>query len=45
MGGVALCYHHNNMIFLDPERSYDFPKAYLDKVKRVHQEGGFGSEG
>lgn len=30
---------------IDPERSYDFPKEYLENVKKVHQEGGYGSEG
>lgn len=31
---------------VDPERSYDFPKEYLEKVRKVHQDGeGCGSEG
>ena len=33
------------VICVDPERSYDFPKEYLERVKKVHQYGGFGSEG
>ena len=29
----------------DPEKSFEFPQQYLEKVKTVHQYGGFGSEG
>lgn len=30
---------------LDPELSTDFPQDYLQRVKKVHSEGGFGSVG
>ena len=29
----------------DPELSYDFPMDYLERVKTVHQAGGYGSIG
>jgi len=32
-------------VFVDPERSFEFPKEYLERVRTVHQDGGFGSEG
>ena len=29
----------------DPEKSHEFPMDYLERVKKVHSEGGYGSQG
>ena len=29
----------------DPAKSTEFPPEYLEKVKKVHSQGGFGSQG
>lgn len=31
--------------FLDPPTSTSFPKDYLERVKKIHSEGGYGSQG
>lgn len=36
---------HDTFFISDPERSYDFPEDYLQRVKKVHSEGGYGSRG
>ncbi|XP_065907105.1 phenylalanine--tRNA ligase alpha subunit-like [Dysidea avara] len=36
---------HDTFFLKDPEKSFEFPQQYLEKVKTVHQYGGFGSEG
>uniref|UniRef100_A0A0K2TLJ3 phenylalanine--tRNA ligase n=2 Tax=Lepeophtheirus salmonis TaxID=72036 RepID=A0A0K2TLJ3_LEPSM len=36
---------HDTFFISDPAESSDFPKEYLEKVKKVHSEGGFGSKG
>ncbi|VDK88342.1 unnamed protein product [Litomosoides sigmodontis] len=36
---------HDTFFVSDPERSYDFPEDYLQRVKKVHSEGGYGSRG
>lgn len=34
------------MFFIvDPAVSREFPQDYLEKVKKVHSEGGYGSQG
>lgn len=32
-------------LILDPSHSGNFPQDYLEKVKKVHSEGGYGSLG
>lgn len=32
-------------IFLDPQFADDFPMDYLERVKKVHSVGGYGSQG
>ena len=29
----------------EPQFSYDFPMDYLERVKTVHEKGGYGSTG
>lgn len=36
---------HDTFFISDPATSCKFPTDYLEKVKRVHSEGGYGSEG
>ncbi|XP_062387863.1 phenylalanine--tRNA ligase alpha subunit isoform X2 [Sardina pilchardus] len=36
---------HDTFFLSDPAISRDFPLEYLEKVKKVHSEGGFGSQG
>lgn len=36
---------HDTFFIQDPERSYEFPSDYLQKVKKVHETGGYGSMG
>ena len=33
------------MFILEPSRSTNFPMEYMEKVKKVHSEGGYGSLG
>lgn len=34
-----------NLHISDPSNSSNFPEDYLERVKNVHSEGGFGSQG
>ncbi|XP_031832231.1 phenylalanine--tRNA ligase alpha subunit isoform X2 [Nomia melanderi] len=36
---------HDTFFISDPSHSGNFPKDYLEKVKKVHSEGGYGSLG
>ncbi|XP_061080163.1 phenylalanine--tRNA ligase alpha subunit [Conger conger] len=36
---------HDTFFISDPALAHDFPQDYLERVKRVHTEGGFGSQG
>jgi len=36
---------HDTFFIADPKTSTNFPMAYLEKVKRVHSKGGYGSQG
>ncbi|KAJ1172289.1 hypothetical protein NDU88_004136 [Pleurodeles waltl] len=36
---------HDTFFILDPADATDFPMEYLEKVKKVHSEGGYGSQG
>ncbi|XP_078035262.1 phenylalanine--tRNA ligase alpha subunit isoform X2 [Augochlora pura] len=36
---------HDTFFISEPSRSTNFPKDYLEKVKKVHSEGGYGSIG
>uniref|UniRef100_A0A0R3RH18 phenylalanine--tRNA ligase n=1 Tax=Elaeophora elaphi TaxID=1147741 RepID=A0A0R3RH18_9BILA len=36
---------HDTFFLSDPERSFNFPEDYLQRVKKVHAEGGYGSKG
>lgn len=36
---------HDTFFVSDPATSNDFPSEYLERVKKVHSEGGFGSYG
>lgn len=34
-----------NVCFSDPALAHEFPQDYLERVKKVHSEGGYGSQG
>nr|XP_020445392.1 phenylalanine--tRNA ligase alpha subunit-like [Monopterus albus] len=36
---------HDTFFLSDPALAHEFPQDYLQRVKRVHSEGGFGSQG
>ncbi|VDP24566.1 unnamed protein product [Onchocerca flexuosa] len=36
---------HDTFFLSDPERSSNFPEDYLQRVKKIHAEGGYGSKG
>ncbi|XP_068606060.1 phenylalanine--tRNA ligase alpha subunit [Brachionichthys hirsutus] len=36
---------HDTFFLSDPALARDFPQDYLERVKKVHSEGGFGSQG
>ncbi|CAH0399269.1 unnamed protein product [Chilo suppressalis] len=36
---------HDTFFILDPATTTDFPMDYLERVKKVHSEGGYGSQG
>ncbi|EFO26947.1 hypothetical protein LOAG_01536 [Loa loa] len=36
---------HDTFFLSDPEKSFSFPEDYLQRVKKVHAEGGYGSRG
>lgn len=36
---------HDTFFILDPADATDFPMEYLERVKKVHSEGGYGSQG
>ncbi|KAL7988343.1 hypothetical protein Chor_007262 [Crotalus horridus] len=36
---------HDTFFMKDPAEAIDFPMDYLKKVKRVHSQGGYGSQG
>uniref|UniRef100_A0A665W1J9 phenylalanine--tRNA ligase n=1 Tax=Echeneis naucrates TaxID=173247 RepID=A0A665W1J9_ECHNA len=36
---------HDTFFLSDPALAHDFPQDYLERVKKVHSEGGFGSQG
>ncbi|XP_046746234.1 phenylalanine--tRNA ligase alpha subunit isoform X2 [Diprion similis] len=36
---------HDTFFISEPRTSSNFPKNYLEKVKKVHSEGGYGSQG
>ncbi|XP_028310786.1 phenylalanine--tRNA ligase alpha subunit [Gouania willdenowi] len=36
---------HDTFFLSDPALTLDFPQDYLQRVKKVHTEGGFGSQG
>ncbi|KAK1130700.1 hypothetical protein K0M31_018813 [Melipona bicolor] len=36
---------HDTFFIAEPSRSTNFPMEYMEKVKRVHSEGGYGSLG
>lgn len=36
---------HDTFFMSTPKESSDFPEDYLEKVKKVHSEGGYGSQG
>lgn len=33
------------LLFTDPPVSTNFPEDYLEKVRKIHSEGGYGSQG
>ena len=35
----------SSLFFADPQFSYEFPMEYLERVKKMHETGGFGSIG
>ncbi|XP_029014471.1 phenylalanine--tRNA ligase alpha subunit isoform X2 [Betta splendens] len=36
---------HDTFFLSDPALAHEFPQEYLERVRRVHSEGGFGSQG
>lgn len=36
---------HDTFFISDPALAHEFPQDYLERVKRVHSEGGYGSQG
>uniref|UniRef100_A0AAY5ELD8 phenylalanine--tRNA ligase n=1 Tax=Electrophorus electricus TaxID=8005 RepID=A0AAY5ELD8_ELEEL len=36
---------HDTFFLSDPAVAHDFPQDYLERVKKVHSEGGYGSQG
>ena len=36
---------HDTFFISDPATTKHFPKNYLEKVKKIHSSGGFGSQG
>ncbi|XP_035252881.1 phenylalanine--tRNA ligase alpha subunit isoform X2 [Anguilla anguilla] len=36
---------HDTFFISDPATAHDFPQDYLQRVKQVHSEGGYGSQG
>lgn len=34
-----------NLNIIDPSISTSFPEDYLEKVRQIHSEGGYGSQG
>lgn len=36
---------HDTFFITDPATAHDFPQEYLERVKKVHSEGGYGSTG
>nr|XP_033779879.1 phenylalanine--tRNA ligase alpha subunit isoform X1 [Geotrypetes seraphini] len=36
---------HDTFFLLDPAEAMQFPMDYLERVKKVHSEGGYGSQG
>ncbi|KAM4748276.1 phenylalanine--tRNA ligase alpha subunit [Rhinophrynus dorsalis] len=36
---------HDTFFLQDPELATEFPMEYLERVKKVHSEGGYGSQG
>ena len=36
---------HDTFFISDPAEAHQFPQDYLERVKKVHSEGGFGSQG
>uniref|UniRef100_A0AAQ4RRZ6 phenylalanine--tRNA ligase n=2 Tax=Gasterosteus aculeatus aculeatus TaxID=481459 RepID=A0AAQ4RRZ6_GASAC len=36
---------HDTFFLSDPALAHDFPQDYLERVKKVHSEGGYGSQG
>ena len=36
---------HDTFFISDPANATEFPPEYLEKVKKVHSQGGFGSQG
>uniref|UniRef100_A0A2K6VV45 phenylalanine--tRNA ligase n=2 Tax=Onchocerca TaxID=6281 RepID=A0A2K6VV45_ONCVO len=36
---------HDTFFLSDPEKSFNFPEDYLQRVKKIHAEGGYGSKG
>uniref|UniRef100_A0A673CM90 phenylalanine--tRNA ligase n=1 Tax=Sphaeramia orbicularis TaxID=375764 RepID=A0A673CM90_9TELE len=36
---------HDTFFLSDPALAHEFPQEYLQRVKKVHSEGGFGSQG
>uniref|UniRef100_A0AAX7TBJ3 Phenylalanine--tRNA ligase alpha subunit n=1 Tax=Astatotilapia calliptera TaxID=8154 RepID=A0AAX7TBJ3_ASTCA len=36
---------HDTFFLSDPAHAHEFPQDYLERVKKVHSEGGYGSQG
>uniref|UniRef100_A0A3B3ZAH0 phenylalanine--tRNA ligase n=1 Tax=Periophthalmus magnuspinnatus TaxID=409849 RepID=A0A3B3ZAH0_9GOBI len=36
---------HDTFFLSDPALAHEFPRDYLERVRRVHSEGGYGSQG
>lgn len=36
---------HDTFFVSDPAEATEFPEEYLERVKKVHSQGGYGSKG
>ena len=37
--------YFKDIFFSDPADAHEFPMEYLERVKKVHSQGGYGSQG
>ena len=42
---VVIVMNDNGTFTVDPKFAHEFPEDYLERVRKVHSEGGYGSQG